>query len=338
MGHRPVGRDTRGLRAEIANVMSGREEDKEHLKKKVKEKLLAAGALSVGIAEAKPVDKKACMEYAHWLERGRNAGMTFMGNHRDIREDPRLLLEGAKSIICMAFGYAAKERRGTGLPRISAYALLPDYHEWIKKRIREAGLNEILGEEHKDWRICVDSAPIMERYWAVKSGIAIRGDNGAAIIPGSGSEVFLAEIITTREVAADKETEDNCGHCGACMRACPTGALRNDGTIDCDRCISYLTIEHRGEWIKPEHIEAMSTKEGKETLFGCDRCISACLHNRKGANEGHTPAPIETIVTLTPQKILEAPAEELSSILKGSCLKRAKNAGIIRNASNLTTV
>lgn len=301
----------------------------------VKSALTRAGACAVGIAEAKPVDDEAMATFDRWLAEGHEAGMAYMHNHREIRRDARLLLEGAATVISMAFGYRTGRVRDPEMPHISAYALLPDYHDAIRKLIRESGIGEMLGEEHRNWRVCIDSAPVMERYWAVRSGIGIRGDNGSIIIPGHGCEVFLAEIVTTKRLRTDTPLPTDCGHCGACRAACPTGALDAEGTSDCRICISYLTIEHRGGWETPAQIAAMSTDAGKKTLFGCDRCVTACPHNRPDIHAKGMPRPSDAILTLTAGDILTLPPDRLSAKLKGSCLKRARTDGLRRNALNL---
>lgn len=169
----------------------------------------------------------------------------------------------------------------------------------------------------------------MERYWAVKAGLGFIGDNGALIVPGIGNQVFLAEIITTHELEPTAPFEGECCHCGACRRACPTGALREDGTIDCNRCLSYLTIEHRGEWTDPVHIEAMRTPGARNTLFGCDRCLTVCPHNNPSAQRCPAmPSPLQEIVTLTAEDILNSDPTTLTKRLRGSCLKRAKTTGL----------
>lgn len=299
--------------------------------------MLRAGASAVRVARAGEVDEAALRQYRGWLEGGGAAGMDYMERHDDIRRDPRLLLPAARSIICLAFSYAGTERlRDQSVPMIAAYALFPDYHDWIRQAIRQSGIQMELGTEGTDWRICIDSAPIMERYWALTSGLGFIGDNGALIVPGIGNRVFLAEIITVRELKPDSPLAIDCGHCGACRRACPTGALGDDGTIDCNLCLSYLTIEHRGEWTEPIHNKAMHTRAGRNTLFGCDRCLAACPHNNPAARASKAlPEPLKNIVGLSAGQILNSDDTALSTLLRGSCLKRAKTTGIRRNAMNL---
>lgn len=289
-----MGRDTGGLREEV------------------RRRLADCGALAVGFARAGKVADSVMKTYDGWISGGANAGMEYMANHREVREDPRLLLKGARTVISMAFSYNSQARRDPSLPAISKYAFLPDYHKWIRKMIRKSGVGELLGEEHSDWRICVDSAPIFERYWAQEAGIAIIGNNGSAIVPGVGCEVFLAEIVCRMDFEPDRRLEGKCGACGACREACPAGAMGESGNIDCNRCISYLTIEHCGEMTDRRHVEAMQTDAGRSTLFGCDRCISVCPHNNA-----------EIISVAEPMS--EVVGYKSGPIPSGSCLKRASN-------------
>lgn len=306
----------------------------------------------MGFSRAGEVEDAAWLEYERWLASGRHAGMEYMERYRDVRRDPRLLLEGASWVISIAFGYTTATGRQKDCARISRYALVKDYHNWIKKELRRSGIGALLGEEHQDWRICVDSAPVMERYWAVKSGLAVRGRNGSAIVPGTGCEVFLAEIVTNADLHHRKpsqpeegtpfqgEAEDKymqgaeCLDCGKCIRACPTGALRSDGTIDCDRCISYLTIEHRGEWLDRRQVAAMRTEAGRHTLFGCDRCIEACPLNITAQPCTADRYISQSTVGLTPDDIIKTDDDTLRSMLQGSSLKRAGIEGLRRNAAN----
>lgn len=303
------------------------------MKEEVLRRVYASGAVAAGIAAAGRVEEEAISAFRRWLASGRHAGMAYMANHREVREDSRLLLDkGAASVISMAFAYPPGECRDKRLPAISGYALVADYHQWIRRRLRESGAGELLGREGEEWRICVDSAPVMERYWARRAGIGVIGCNGALVVPGVGSRVFLAEIATTVDLTADEPAEGDCGKCGKCTAACPTGALGKDGMIDCDRCISYLTIEHRGEWNDPRHLAAMATEGGRDTLFGCDRCIEACPHNRRATQ--CVEEILQGAVTITPADIIAGDAKSLTARLKNSSLKRAGQAGLLRNARN----
>lgn len=304
--------------------------------------LREAGAVAAGFADAAPVpdDETAC--YNAMLDAGYNAGMAYMANHPDVRRDPRLLLDGAKSVVSMAFSFAPPKYRDPGKPMIACYAYGDDYHDVLRRRLK--GICEILKDEFGgEYRICIDSAPIHERYWAEKTGVGKRLDNGMIAVPGYGCEVFLAEIVTTLQLgegdeaaAPEDSMEDICLHCGACRRSCPAGALGEDGTVDSRRCLSYLTIEHRGEWTDPVYQEAMETPQARNTLFGCDICLRSCPLNR-----GLAPTRIEEfqprleIMELDAGDVMEMKQEEFSRIFARSPIKRAKLAGLQRNCRNL---
>ncbi|MDE5843176.1 MAG: DUF1730 domain-containing protein [Muribaculaceae bacterium] len=355
-----------------------------------------SGACAAGIAPLTPVAADIMEAYTNWLGAGNQAEMHYLENHLPIREDPVLLLDGAKSIISLAFPYPAASQRLRTLPAIATYAQGDDYHDVLRTRL--SGVTERLKALFGgDYRICIDSAPIFERYWAEICRIGTRADNGLITIPGYGTRIFLAEILTTLPISTfipdppspvarhipnltlKKEKEGSgipceCTHCGACRRVCPAGALRADSTVNARRCLSYLTIEHKGEWTS-EGLEAMSTPAGKRTLFGCDLCQSCCPLNSHAQKEnpaattqsatlplyhsapakageiyGITPAgageiserrhplpefsPRPRILTLTAEDILALTQPEFSLIFKGSPIKRAKLAGLQRNALN----
>lgn len=285
------------------------------------------GACAVGFATAGEVPTEVKERYEMWLAAGHEAGMGYMHNHMDLRCDPRKVLEGCRSVICVAFSYATGAVRDSQLPVISEYALLPDYHDWVKRRVRESGIGELLGEENFGWRICVDSAPVAERYWGWRAGLGIIGDNGMLIVPGVGSKVILAEILTTAELAASTPITGDCGHCGRCSRACPAEALGEEGLIDCNYCLSYLSIEHKGAWEDERHLSAMHTEAGRNTLFGCDLCVSVCPHNNTDARS--VELPLEAITKLKREDI-----ECGVALPKQSCLRRAGRKGLLRNAKN----
>ncbi|MDE7403257.1 MAG: tRNA epoxyqueuosine(34) reductase QueG [Muribaculaceae bacterium] len=302
--------------------------DKELLRATLK----SCGAAAVGFAPADCEPEEYSNLRKQWIDSGYNAGMDYMARNEELRQDPRMLLEGTKTIISLAFPYRLQERPAEVDSGIASYALLYDYHDRIRSRIRQAGIERWLGEEHIDWRICVDSAPMAERYRAREAGIGYIGRNGMLIVPEAGSEVFLAEIITTTEIEPDTPASGDCGNCGACLKACPAGALHPDGTIDCNRCISYLTIEHRGPWVNDVHKSVMQSAEGIKSIYGCDRCVAACPHNRLNATEIFTDEPIHPgVASLTREKIREISEPEFNKLMKGSAMKRAKLQGLLRN-------
>lgn len=246
-----------------------------------------SGAVACGWCEAGPVAQEEWGLFEAWLARGCHAGMAYMENYPEIRRDPRLLLPGARTVISVAFNYRQPNPyRG----KIATYALGQDYHKVLRKRLKKV-VTAMKADYGGDWRICIDSAPILERYWAQKCGVGHRSPlHGNIIVPGVGSMVFLAEILTTldlpkwRPLILTENAEGEKPGTAALENdiparvPCPTGALQPGGIIDARRCINYLTIEHRGE-LSP----AQKALVG-DAVFGCDACQLACPSNR-------TPAP-----------------------------------------------
>lgn len=309
-----------------------------------------AGALAVGFAEAAPVDDAAFAEYVGWLDSGQNAGMEYMRNYPEIRRDPRLLLDGARTVISIAFSYAPDVEEANLVRKaptgIACYAWGDDYHDVLRKRLKNA--MKLLNIDKSDYRICIDSAPILERYWAVKAGVGTRCANGAVSVPGQGSRVFLTEIVTTLVIAPDaplKDVHDVCDGCGACHRVCPAGALNSDGLIDCKRCLSYLTIEHRGDF-DAEARTALDTPAGKRTLFGCDLCLSVCKLNKEETLSPKLPelgmrSVVREIMSTPPEQLEEKffvgmTSEDFDIVFSKSPLRRAKLEGLRRNAECLS--
>lgn len=293
--------------------------------------LFEAGAAAVGFASAGPVSEDENRRLRGWLAAGHHAGMAWMERHADLRRDLDNVLPGTRTVISLAFPYAPERERPSDLPYLSRYAYGTDYHEAIRSL-----LTAVLEQTGilSSCRICIDSAPVSERFWAIRAGIGYRGDNGALIVPGIGPEVFLAEILTTIEFEPDSPSYAECLHCGVCLRACPTGALQADGTIDCRRCISYLTIEHRGPWTDPDAIAAMSTPAGRTSLFGCDRCITACPL-RNDTSSPHTwNQPLPAMLALTPSDI-PARQSEFKRRFAHTALLRPGLQNLLRNIANL---
>ncbi len=295
--------------------------------------LRQSGAVAIGVAKAAPVEEEVWRAYLDWLSRKGHAGMAYMENHSSIRRDPRLLLEDAKSIISLAFPFKPAAFREPEKGMIACYAYGLDYHDAIRIRLSKT-LEKVKEEFGGEYRICIDSAPIMERYWAVKAGIGEIGDNGAVIVPGAGNMVFLAEIITTLDLNPNVNITnlDLCLHCGKCLNECPANALRRDGTVDSARCLSYLTIEHRGAWSESEAIAAMNTDAGKNIIFGCDLCLRECPLNydtpHTAIQEFH---PLKGIMELNKEGVAGLEQEDFSRIFKGSPIKRCKLSGLKRN-------
>lgn len=292
----------------------------------LRERLLGTGACAVGFAKAEPVSAEESERFADWLAQGYNAGMDYMRNYPELREDPRLLLDGAQTVISLAYSYKPSEYRPDNMGVIAAYAYGKDYHKALRKLLKPVLCEISENFPGSQFRICIDSAPVRERYWAVKSGAGFRGDNGCVIVPGFGSMVFLVEILTTLDIEPDKPLEKDCGHCGACSRACPGKAL-NEGVVDCLRCISYLTIEHRGEWDETG-AEIMREQGNRITILGCDVCQRVCPHNRLAPPtniEAFRPLPL--LLKLKPEDLANMTDEDLA----GTALSRAGVVSLRRN-------
>ncbi len=286
------------------------------------------GVKQICIAHADVIDSKAQSLYRQWISDGRNGEMSYMERYDDVRNDPRLLLDGAKSIICCAINYYHPTPKNDN-PEIARYAHGDDYHEVVR-----ATLTAIASDIKKKWggetRVCVDTAPIRERYWAAKAGLGFIGRNNHLIIPGEGSFFFLGEIITTLEFNADKPLEGiGCGNCHACIEACPGRALSPDGSFDARRCFSYLTIEHRGEL--PETLDLGNH------IYGCDECQLACPHNRHAKPSDFKQFhPREGLLQLDRAAWAVMTQKEFSRMLSHSAIKRAKLTGIQRNLRHLS--
>lgn len=243
------------------------------MKESIRHKAIELGAYRCGFALAQKVSGEAAALYRRWVEAGCHGEMTYCAKYLDERDDPRLLLDGTRTVISCAFPYAGGGGRTdhASLPfgPIASYAYGEDYHYWVKDRLKRLGqwIEETYGGVT---RACVDTAPIRERYWAQQAGIGFVGINNQLIIPGAGSRFFLGELLWTGAVDADEPCELTCGNCQACVRACPGSALDGAGGCDARRCVSYLTIEHRGPLPAGANLGGM--------LYGCDACLDACPH------------------------------------------------------------
>lgn len=302
-------------------------------KEEIRERILQAGALAAGFAEARDIDAEELRRHEQWIGEGRHAGMDYLARHLSLKGNPSSVVENAATVISVAFSYAPSAVRDDSLPAIACYALGEDYHDVIRRRLTPV-TEHFKVEYGGEWRICIDSAPLPERYWAKKCGIGMQGKNGSVIVESAGSYVFLAEIVTTVRIAPDEPSRGICSQCGECSRACPQNALSEDGTIDSRRCLNYLTIEHRGPW-EAEMAEAMLTEAARHTLFGCDICQKVCPHNKTVVpTDIGEFQPKPQIMNLTAEEVLAMTQPGFSAMMKGSPLKRAKLEGLRRNAAN----
>jgi epoxyqueuosine reductase len=282
-----------------------------------------------GIAQAVQLDNDA-RRLEKWLKQDMHGGMQYMENHFDLRVDPRKLVPGAKSVITLLQNYFPSKQQAQDTPHISKYAFGKDYHEVIRGKLREflSVLNEQIGEIQG--RGFVDSAPVLERTWAVKSGAGWVGKNGNVISKQSGSFYFIATLIVDLELVYDDPfAKDFCGTCTKCIDSCPTDAILENKIVDGSKCISYYTIELKDALI-PDALKG----KFDNWMFGCDVCQDVCPWNRFSQSHNELQfAPIPEILNLSTKEWEEMTEESFRTIFKNSPLKRAKFEGIKRNLS-----
>ena len=262
---------------------------------RIKEKALELGFDLVGVTDASPVGTEQVSRLLGWLDAGYAGRMTWLHSNLEKRTDPAKLLPGAKSVIVVALNYKPAgyppRSLGTGevspgaektqaktapMGRVAQFAQYDDYHPFIKKMLRQ--LVDFIALETSpsvQFKICVDSTPLLERALAVRAGLGVIGKNRMLVNPRLGPQIFLGEIVTNIELDPDKPLKDSCPGCGKCVAACPTGALKQDGTFDATKCISYLTIEANTD-VPAE----LAPKIGNH-LFGCAECLMACPYQQK---------------------------------------------------------
>lgn len=296
------------------------------IKERIRAFALECGFDACGFAEARPVDAAVKTSYRSWIEEGKHFCMDYMARNMEVRDDPRLLLEGANTVISLALNYYPAEFQPHGAPQFSYYAYGKDYHEVVKAKLRQVAAF-IAHEWDGVCRVCVDTAPLRERYWAQQAGIGFIGRNNQLILPGKGSYFFLGEILTTLQLAPDAPCLITCGNCRKCTGACPAEALPgNYGALDARRCISCLTIEYRGP-LTPEMTAALGNR-----VYGCDECQKACPHNRFACPTAVKEfAPSPEFLSLDYNSMEEMTEHCFQRIFKGSAVKRAKYSGLMRN-------
>lgn len=298
--------------------------------KLIKEKAKKFGFMSCGISKAGFLEEDA-PALERFLNNHFHGEMAYMENHFDKRLNPQLLVEGSKSVISLAYNYFPKESIATlDNFKISKYAYAQDYHEVIKEILREmvAELQDEIGEFQ--FRIFVDSAPVLERSWARKSGIGWVGKNANLITKQRGSFFFLAEIICDLVLETDAPVADHCGRCRKCIDACPTGAIVSDKIIDGSKCISYATIE-----LKNEIPDSFKNKM-EDWMFGCDICQDVCPWNRFSTPHQQPKfEPNAFLKSYTKREWREITLELFSEIFRKSPVKRTKFSGLKRNINFL---
>lgn len=280
-----------------------------------------------GIAKAQRLDDDA-RRLEQWLSIGMQGTMHYMENHFELRVDPTKLVPGAKSVITLMLNYYPSAKQNELAPKISKYAYGNDYHDVIRKKLKEFMMliKETIGDING--RGFVDSAPVLERSWAVKSGLGWVGKNGNLISKQNGSFFFIATLICDLELEYDAPfAKDYCGTCTKCIDSCPTDAILPNKVVDGSKCISYFTIE-----LKDALIDDSLKGKFQNWMFGCDVCQDVCPWNRFSKSTSETSfAPIPQLLNLTTQQWEEISEETFKQVFKNSPLKRTKFAGIQRN-------
>lgn len=278
-----------------------------------------------GISKAEFLEEEAPRLEA-WLNQNRHGTMGWMENHFDKRLDPRLLVDGAKSVVSLLLNYYPEKELENSEYKVSKYAYGLDYHDVIKSKLKE--LIDYLKTEIGDisGRAFVDSAPVMDKVWAKKGGLGWVGKNTNLINRETGSFFFIAELILDLELEYDGPIKDYCGTCTRCVDACPTDALNTPYVIDGSKCISYLTIELK------ENIPTEFKDKMENWIFGCDICQDVCPWNSFAKKHQHKEfLPKEELVTMSNKDWEEITEEAFGLLFKGSAIKRSKYKGISRN-------
>ena len=280
-----------------------------------------------GIARAQRLDDDARRLEA-WLNKGMNGAMGYMANHFDLRIDPSRLVPGARSVITLLLNYFPAVQQPSDAPQFAKYAYGEDYHEVIRAKLREllAKIRTDIGEV--EGRGFVDSAPVLERSWAVRSGLGWVGKNGNLLNKQSGSFFFIATLIVDLELEYDAPfAGDYCGTCRRCIDACPTEAILPDKVVDGSKCISYFTIELK-DLLIPDDMKGRFDN----WAFGCDTCQDVCPWNRH-SKPTQEPAfsPVPAILNFSTGDWEQLTEEKFREIFRNSPVKRAKYAGLRRN-------
>ncbi|MEN9445373.1 MAG: hypothetical protein RIS47_2264 [Bacteroidota bacterium] len=303
------------------------------MEEQIKNKAAELGFLACGFAQATRLDAQEA-PLAAYLKRGAQGKMAYLENHFEMRLDPRLLVPGAKTVISLAYNYYSDEKQvDVTAPKISKYAYGADYHFVVKDKLAAlmAYIRSVVGDF--DGRAFVDSAPLLERAWAVRAGLGWVGKNGNVINPNVGSFFFLAEIVLSVDFKSDLPfVANHCGNCTRCMDACPTAAIVSPGMVDGKKCVSYFTIELRDE--------IPTEMKGKFAgwMFGCDICQDVCPWNRRA--KPHTEPlflPNPKLLTMAKDDWANISALIFDEIFRKSAVKRTKYAGLVRNIAFLNS-
>lgn len=296
----------------------------------IKEYASTIGFDACGMSKAEKISNAETTHLTKWLSDNYQANMDYLARNVEKRIDPTLLVEGAKSIISVALNYYPHQKQQESAPQIAYYAYGKDYHDIMKAKLQklldyiQTLLPDVSG------RVFCDTAPVMERYWAAKAGLGFIGKNTLLIIPKMGSYFFLGEIIIDEELEYDSPLNLSCGKCTHCLEACPTKALEKPHLLNSNKCISYQTIENKGE-IDENIIPNLNNR-----FYGCDICQQVCPWNRYAQpHKTEEFNPNSELLALNRDCIEKMSVEDYQRIFKGSAMKRAKYAGLMRNLKAL---
>ena len=298
--------------------------NKSELSLAIKNKANELGFLACGISKVEFLEQEA-KHLENWLEKGYHGKMAYMENHFDKRLNPALLVDDASSVISVLVNYYPKKDLFEHKElKISKYAYGQDYHLVIRKRLQE--LLEFIEEQsgERSARCFTDSAPVLDKAWAERAGLGWIGKNGNLLSTKVGSFFFLGEIILDLELDYDQPTTDHCGTCTRCIDACPTDAIVKANVIDGSKCISYLTIELKDEFIPTQFNDKM-----ENWVFGCDICQDVCPWNR--FSQPHSFDEFEPHSDLGEVDLLDLSEDAFKTIFKHSAVKRTKFKGLKRN-------
>lgn len=296
--------------------------------KLIKAEALRLGFSACGTAQAEAVNETISSAFCHWLSQGMQSGMNYMSNYKDKRLDPRLLMDGTRSIISVALNYYPSRFLKEDQYQFAWYAYGKDYHDVMKVKL--SALQEYISSLTTlplQSRIFCDTAPVLERYWAWKAGLGWIGKNTQLIIPHAGSCFFLGEIFIDHKIDLyDQPQQNRCGNCNRCLIACPTRALEAPYLLNSENCLSYLTIEYRNP------IPSAKARKMGNRVYGCDECLKACPWNRFSI-PCQTPEfqPSEAFLEMQKEDWELLTEEQYRILFKGSAVKRAKYSGLIQN-------
>jgi len=304
----------------------------EKYKKQIKSEAYRLGFDFVGVSKAGFLEEDA-PRLENYLKKNLNGKMNYMENHFDKRLDPRLLVEDAKTVVSFLINYFPKKTQNKDSPQIAKYAYGQDYHLVIRQKLNK--LLEYINTEigQVSGRGFVDSAPVLDKAWAKKSGLGWVGKNGNLIHKKSGSFFFIAELILDLELPIDGPVTDHCGTCTACIDECPTEAIIEPMVVDGSKCISYYTIELK------ESIPESVHGKFENWMFGCDICQDVCPWNRHSkAHNEPLFAPHPDLLSMTQKDWNQINQESFSKLFSKSAVKRTKLAGLKRNISFLKEI